>query len=198
MKLLSPKLWLQQARADRDASRATKIGDCHKRYLLQQAYEKAIKALGLACMNEHQAKDKRIASALGDYFLHHHTPMTVFSSDDDAERLRELLADYPGFGATVHRQLKTIRTRILTILGDRTDAKIVKVWEKIDATRPTKSIDSVSYRYPFVDPPKSSLGIAPCAWAGWDAYQGPEQDVRDAIDELIRRAGMQVGIWEKR
>jgi hypothetical protein len=182
MKLLSPKLWFQQARADRDASKAAKISDCHKRYLLQQAYEKAIKALGLACMNEHQAKDKKIASALGDYFLHHHTPMTVFSSDDDAERLGEIQAAYPKFGENVHRQLKTIRMQIVTILRDGTDAKVVKIWEKIDATRPTKSIDSVSYRYPFVDP-QNQLGIAPCAWTGWDAYQGPEQDVRDAVDE---------------
>lgn len=197
MKLLSPKLWLQQAKADRDASKATKIADCHKRYLLQQAYEKGIKALGLACMNEHQEKNKKITSALGDYFLHHHTPMTVFSSEDDAERLAELQRDYPGFGETVHRQLKIIRTRIVTILRDGTNQKVVKTWEQIDATRPTKSLDSVSYRYPFVDA-QSIDGIAPCAWTGWDGYQGQEQEVRDAVDELLKRSGMQVAVWEKR
>jgi len=85
----------------------------------------------------------------------------------------------------------------VTILGDGTNQSVVTTWKRIDATRPTKSIDQVSYRYPFVDA-QNVDGVAPCVWTGWDGYQGPEQEVRDAVDELIQRAGIQVALWEKR
>jgi hypothetical protein len=40
------KVWLIQARADLTAADATcqDLAECHRRYLIQQAYEKAIKA----------------------------------------------------------------------------------------------------------------------------------------------------------
>lgn len=45
------KAWLRQARADLDAGRSQGGDECHRRYWLQQASEKGIKALGLAMWN---------------------------------------------------------------------------------------------------------------------------------------------------
>ena len=41
------KAWLRQARADLNAGRSQGGDECHRRYWLQQASEKGIKALGL-------------------------------------------------------------------------------------------------------------------------------------------------------
>jgi len=96
----------------------------------------------------------------------------------------------------VLKQLKTVRNHVVTTLGRSADAKLVKAWKRIDATRPTKSIDEVSYRYPFIHANHVD-GVAPAAWTGWDDCQGREQDVRDALDELLKRAGERVRVWLK-
>jgi hypothetical protein len=198
MKLLSPDLWLQQAKADEAASRAKgALAECHRRYLLQQAYEKAVKALALACLTKKQRTNKRFASALGDCFLHHHTPWTVFSTMDDAEWKVSLLTAYDKDWAHLLKDLKALRNHVAARLQQGADAATVTAWKRIDATRPSKAADAVSYRYPFVDAKTDPEGVAPSNWKGWTAYQGDEKSVREAVAELFRRAGVQIGIWKR-
>jgi methylphosphotriester-DNA--protein-cysteine methyltransferase len=194
VKLLSPELWLKQARADEKASRTAGLAECHRRYLLQQAYEKGVKALALACLTTKQAKDKQFASALGECFLHHHTPVTVFSNKDDAAWEEELRASYKGNWEKLLRELKTVRRTLATALGRESDKRIVDAWQKIDGTRPSKVIDAVSYRYPFIQDAYPD-GVAPSEWNGWAAYQGEADHVRNAVVTLLERAGQQVKTW---
>ncbi|HEX7601229.1 MAG TPA: hypothetical protein VF316_06470 [Polyangiaceae bacterium] len=197
MKLLSPELWLRQAKADEAASRATgALAECHRRYFLQQAYEKAVKALALACLTRKQSKDKQLSSALGEHFLHHHTPWTVFSTKDDAAWADELRLAYGAHGPTLLRELKLLRQQVAVRMQDRADGRVVDAWKQIDGTRPRKAVDAVSYRYPFVDDAHVD-GVAPKDWNGWSEYQGKEDVVRDAVAQLLRRAGDQVRIWNK-
>jgi hypothetical protein len=197
VKLLSPELWLQQAKADEAASRAKgPLAECHRRYLLQQAYEKAVKAFALACLAPKQRAKKQFASALGDCFLHHHTPMTVFATKDDADWADELRSAYGSSGAELVKELKALRNQVATRMKDGADTKTVEAWERIDGTRPTKAVDAVSYRYPFIDPAHPE-GVAPKDWRGWDSYQGSEDAVREAIADLLKRAGKQIAVWQK-
>lgn len=197
MKLLSPRLWFKQARADAKASAAGHdLAECHRRYLLQQAYEKAVKALALANLPKRLDADRQFASALGDYLLMHHTPWTVFSGKNDEEWRNELRGAYAARWSELLRKLKELRRNVAIQLQRDTDARIVEVWKQIDSTRPSRSVDEVSYRYPFVVDEQSD-GIAPVDWDGWSQYQGAEELVRSAIEELLQRAGRQVTIWEQ-
>src|SRR3712207_5287731 len=67
------KAWLRQARADLEAAeqRLGGAGECHRRYWLQQANEKCIKALGLVSW----AGPASDAAAFRSHFLHKHSPI---------------------------------------------------------------------------------------------------------------------------
>lgn len=194
MKLLSPELWLKQARADEKASRADGLDECHRRYLLQQAYEKGVKALALACLTSKQAKDKQFVSALGQCFLHHHTPVTVFSNKDDRAWEEELREAYSGSWEKLLRELKTVRNQLATLMGRESDTKTVHTWHKIDGTRPSKAVNAVSYRYPFTQVAYRD-GVTSSDWDGWAAYQGEADQVRNSVNTLLDRAGQQVKTW---
>lgn len=196
MRLLSPDLWLKQAKSDRTASGLVDLPECHRRYLLQQAYEKSVKALGLALLPRKSAKDKRVRAALGDCFLHHHTPMTIFLAKDDTTWGLELRGAYGGDWQQILKILKGLRQMIALNMGAEADTQTVDAWTKIDGTRPTKKSDAVSYRYPFVDDAHPD-GITPHEWTGWGTYQGEEDVVRRAVDNLIARAGQQIAEWNR-
>ena len=199
MKLLAPELWLRQAKADAAASRVKgQLAECHRRYLLQQAYEKGVKALALACLTKKQGNKKQFASALGDCFLHHHTPFTVFSTKVDAEWAEELRQAYGRDWETLLKGLKVLRTEVAKRRQNGADAKTIAAWKKIDGTRPIKAVNAVSYRYPFVDPAqKFPEGVSPADWSDWNSYQGVDVVARGAVAELLERAGRQVAIWHK-
>ena len=74
----------------------------------------------------------------------------------------------------------------------------MRTWPCFSASPITsrKAVDAVSYRYPFVDDAHVD-GVAPKDWDGWSEYQGKEDVVRDAVAQLLRRAGDQVSIWNK-
>jgi hypothetical protein len=195
MKLLAPALWLEQARADRTAATTKGLKACHSRYLFQQAYEKSIKAFGIAILTKKQLNDRQFTSVLGDYFLHHHTPMTVLAASDDADITDALKRGYANTWSHLLKQLQTFRHELKRQLLDGVDDRMKRVWEKIDAKRPSKDPSIVSYRYPFFDPSKNKDPVAPASWWGWDAYQGTESLVHEAVNLLIQRAAYAVGRW---
>jgi hypothetical protein len=67
------KAWLRQARADLEAAEQPLGGmkDCHRRYWLQQANEKCIKALGLIAWQGPSADE----AAFKARFLNKHSPL---------------------------------------------------------------------------------------------------------------------------
>lgn len=67
------KAWLRQARADLEAAEQPLGGmkDCHRRYWLQQANEKCIKALGLIAWQGPPADE----AAFKIRFLNKHSPL---------------------------------------------------------------------------------------------------------------------------
>jgi hypothetical protein len=53
--------------------------------------------------------------------------------------------------------------------------------------------DAPSYRYPFHARPADVEAVAPAHWTGWSRYQGDEAVVQQALEELLREVGLQVG-----
>jgi hypothetical protein len=179
---------------DRKGAAAKGLSKCHTRYLLQQAYEKGLKALGIAMLSPKLLADKQFTSVLGDYFLHHHTPMTVLSESGDEDTVAELKRAFPKDWERLLKQLKTFRIELKRRLLDDSDDSLRRAWEKVDATRPSKDPTIVSYRYPFFDGDEQ---VAPASWQDWDDYQGPEATVGGAVDELLKRAGHAVTIAQR-
>jgi len=160
------RAWLRQARADWNAGQADGIGPCHRRYWLQQACEKGIKALGLILWRGHAAED----GLFRHYFLARHSP------------LRHLATEVAGDPA-VPRSLRLVLRELQAELAKLDGAGVLK---RVDATTPTMDPTDVSYRYPFQS--AEGVDVAPIDWteAEWDAYQGNAAGVIGAIDRFLR------------
>ncbi|MBN1606604.1 MAG: hypothetical protein JW940_08210 [Polyangiaceae bacterium] len=158
--------WVRQARADLDASisRGSGVAECRRRYLLQQACEKGMKALGLVLWDERTAD----VASFGRFFLHRHDPLSRLRTQPDLPRsLWALLRQ-------VDAELESIDNAALL--------------RKVDSTCPSTDPSDVSYRYPFVDA-RSGAIVAPVDLStdDWDAYQGNEMGVARAVARLIDR-----------
>jgi hypothetical protein len=160
------RAWLRQARADLDAGRADGGSECHRRYWLQQACEKSIKALGMVLWNGPQEHE----SAFRSLFLHRHSPL----SD-----LEKGLADVPDVPKALRLLLRQLDAEIGKLDGDG-------LLRKVDSTATSKDPAATSYRYPFRD--ATGHDVAPQDWgrADWDAYQGNAAGVTAALDRFIR------------
>jgi hypothetical protein len=120
--------WIEQAEADLAAARTRGdgIAECHRRYWLQQSYEKAIKALALMKWTG----GPRDETEFSKQFLLQHSPLTKV-------------------GAT-----PTPLSKALRLLARELDAHVRRldnggILRQIDATTPTIDPAEVSYRYPF-------------------------------------------------
>jgi hypothetical protein len=167
MTMADPRLaaWIRQARSDLDAATSPAGAECHRRYWLQQACEKGIKALGLVLWRGHPADE----GAFRARFLHHHSPL---------KRLREEIEADPAPPRALRALLRQLETELAPLDGDG-------LLRQVDATTPTADPADVSYRYPFRD----ALGhdVAPRDWeaADWDAYQGNGMGVSAAIRRFL-------------
>lgn len=155
------RAWLEQAEADLQASRAEGDGtkDCHRRYWIQQAYEKTIKAYALMRWQgnaEEEAEFNRL-------FLLQHSPLKVVSTAVTplSKALHLLARDVEAF-----------------VRGLDNSALLVK----IDATTPRNDPAEISYRYPFL---VDGNYVAPAGYDGWDSYQGDAVGARAAVSRLI-------------
>lgn len=163
-------IWIAQARADLEASRANMVYECHKRYWLQQACEKGIKALGIVIWRHEPPLD----GLFRRYFLHKHSPIAQLKRD---------LNDNPNPDLVTH-------SRRFTLLMNQIETELRKLdggplLLKVDSTTPTTNPTDVSYRYPFRD--SANNLVAPRDWktADWDAYQGNTVGVNQAIERLL-------------
>jgi hypothetical protein len=155
------RAWLEQAEADLLASRAEgdEIKDCHRRFWIQQSYEKSIKAYALMRWQGTAEEDAEFARM----FLFQHSPLMLVSTTNTplSKALHLLARDVDSFVSNL----------------DNSELLV-----KIDATRPRQDPTEISYRYPFL---KDGGYVAPCAYDGWDGYQGNALGARAAVTRLL-------------
>jgi hypothetical protein len=159
------RAWLRQARADLAAGRAPNVAACHRRYWLQQACEKGIKALGLILWRGHANEE----GMLRNYFLGRHSPL---------KQLAKEVANDPNVPRSFRFLLRQLETEMRQLDG-------ANVLERVDATTPSMDPMDVSYRYPFQD--GAGAHVAPIDWtdSDWDAYQGNGQGLVAAIARFL-------------
>ena len=160
------KAWLRQARADLEAGRGEGGQECHRRYWLQQACEKGIKALGVVMWNGPRADD----GAFRGHFLHKHSPLKQLATE---------LGNDPALPKSLRLLLRQIDAELSRLDGEG-------LLRRVDGTTPTTDPTDVSYRYPFRD--NAGKDVAPRDWtaADWDSYQGNAAGVASAIERFIR------------
>src|SRR5258708_32602576 len=71
------RAWLRQARADLSAGQMHGVASCHRRYWLQQACEKGVKALGLILWRGHATEEGQFRH----YFLGRHSPLKYLATE---------------------------------------------------------------------------------------------------------------------
>jgi hypothetical protein len=158
------KAWIEQADADLLAARAESadLRECHRRYWIQQAYEKAIKAFALMRWNggvEEHAQFERL-------FLLQHSPLkTVAETNTPLSKALHLL----------EREVQSFVRKNL--------AGEASTLLKIDSTTPRNAPEEISYRYPFL---VDGEYTAPTAYEDWDGYQGSFMAARGAVERLLR------------
>lgn len=166
--------WLRQAEADLRAGEAEADGvsESHRRYWLQQSYEKAIKAWGLMKW-KHNPDDE---GQFHHVFLRHLSPFFFIDNTN---------APLP---KSIHLLQREAR---LFING----LPYRDVLIKLDATTPEFDETKVSYRYPFLD----AVGehVPPCAYEDWDAYQGERGEVRRSIRAFLREVRGEFAIFRR-
>lgn len=159
--------WLRQARADLDACVGTgrdALAECHRRYLLQQACEKGMKALGLVLWDERTAD----VASFHQFFLRRHDPFSRLRAQEG-----------------LPRSLWALLRQIDAELGTIDNAALLR---QVDGTSPSTDPTDVSYRYPFVHSQTGSV-VAPVdvPTDQWDVYQGNEMGVSRAVGRLLDR-----------
>ncbi len=156
------KAWLRQAEADLNAANveAEGLAECHRRYWLQQAYEKGIKSLALMLWN---GTDDQMRE-LERLFLLQHSP----------------LKNLAGAASPLSKALFLLDREVRVFVRRLDNAEMLL---KIDATSPTTRVDEVSYRYPFVD---GGAYVAPTDFTGWDVYQGNRMGGIAAVQRLLQ------------
>jgi hypothetical protein len=156
------KSWLRQADEDLKAGQAAAgdASECHRRYWLQQACEKGIKALGIILW-PNSIDDGNFKNN----FLHKHSPLKSLSEN--------LKKDKSLFGL-----VRQIETEINKLEGR-------DMIRKVDATTPTTDLTDISYRYPFID--NSGNIVAPVDYPDWDSYQGNAMGVANSIEKFLAK-----------
>ncbi|HEX3775064.1 MAG TPA: hypothetical protein VHV51_11410 [Polyangiaceae bacterium] len=154
--------WLLQAESDLDAAEATAegISESHTRYWLQQSYEKAIKAWGL--MNWPFSADDE--AQFHHVFLRRHSPFLFIDNTN----------------APLPKSIHLLRRAARTFVNGLAYRNVLV---KLDGTTPEFDETKVSYRYPFI---ADGEHVAPCAYEGWNAYQGESGEVRRSVRNFIR------------
>jgi hypothetical protein len=165
--------WLRQADADLRAAEAEAedISENHRRYWLQQSYEKAIKAWGLMKWR-HSADDE---GQFHHVFLRRHSPF--FFIDNTNVPLPK----------SIHLLQREARA---FVNGLAYGAALIK----IDVTTPEFDQTKVSYRYPFVIDDEH---IAPSDYEGWDAYQGEWGDARRSVRSFLKEVRGELAIFRR-
>ncbi len=164
--------WLIQADADLKASEAHAEGiyESHRRYWLQQAYEKAMKAWGLMKWRFNAADEARFHQV----FMRRHSPFLSIDTTNAPPKSIHLLQREAG-----------VFVRRLAYRD---------VLMKLDATTPELDETQVSYRYPFLE---DGNHVAPSLYEHWDAYQGEAGEVGRSVRRFIQEVRGELAIFRR-
>jgi hypothetical protein len=190
----APRTYLQQARADFRACQlqTSDFAECHRRYFLQQAFEKALKSFLLVKLGVGN-EDEQVEFLLRDTILGSHSPLADFPPGADLAELEEqLVRRYPKHWERGIKLLKMLRREAAGLI-ERSGAG--PVLRKIDGTRQSIRAQVPSYRYPFFE---DRLEITPATWGAWDTYQGTWHTVVPAVHNLIETVALTVGTSGRR
>lgn len=165
--------WLEQAEADLRAATATsaELQECHRRYWLQQSYEKSIKAYALMRWNGVAAEEKEFSRV----FLLQHSPLRVVSE----------------VSTPLSKAMHLLRREVESFVRSLDNAAILL---KIDATTPRNDPAEVSYRYPFLH---AGEYVPPARFEEWDSYQGNAQGAQAAVTRLLRAVKDELRIFAR-
>jgi hypothetical protein len=163
--------WIEQAEADLLAAsaRAPELRECHRRYWLQQGYEKAIKAYALMRWNGGPENEREFHRT----FLLQHAPLKVVSE----------------VSTPLSKAMYLLRREVEIFVRRLDNSEILL---KIDATIPRNDPAEISYRYPFL---QEGEYTSPARFDGWDAYQGNPQGTQAAVARLLRAVKDELKIW---
>ncbi len=165
--------WLLQADSDLKAAEAASddVSESHRRYWLQQSYEKAIKAWGLMKWKYNPDDEGHFRHV----FLRRHSPFFFIDNTN----------------APLPRSIHLLQREARIFINELPYAATLI---QLDATTPEFDETKVSYRYPFV---ADDEHIAPCSYDGWDAYQGDWGEVRRSVRLFIREVRGELAIFRR-
>jgi hypothetical protein len=168
------RTWIEQAEADLTAAGEDAAGlrECHRRYWIQQSYEKAIKAYALMRWSGTAADDTEFARL----FLLQHSPLKAVV---DAN-------------APLSKPLRLLAREVESFVRGLDNADMLL---KIDATTPRNDPAQISYRYPFIE---AGDYVAPASFEGWDAYQGNVAGACAAVGRLLGAVRKELKIFVRR
>lgn len=154
--------WVEQAEADLQAATAesSSLRECHRRYWLQQSYEKSIKAYALMRWKGTPADEREFTKV----FLLQHSPLKAMSD----------------VSTPLSKATHLLRREVEAFVRSLDNAALLL---KIDDTTPRNDPTEVSYRYPFL---RDGSYVPLASFDGWDAYQGNAQGARAAVERLLR------------
>ncbi len=161
--------WIRQAEADLAAARVESdgIAECHRRYWIQQSYEKAIKALAFTLLGGTDDENKALRQLLS------HSPLKLL-----AERIVDPKTPLP---KTLDRKRLRLLKRDLDAFVRRLDN--AKFLEKVDDLEPTPHDEDPSYRYPFM---AGGEYLPPIDFQDWELHLGGIAGAISAVQRLIR------------
>lgn len=155
--------WLEQAKADLQAASVLvdENTESHRRYWLQQAYEKAVKAFGLSLLEspseEHRAE-------LRGGFLRHHDPVRSFEAHPPASKV-----------------ISALKRRLSTFVRSHPEYPTL---DRLEEHKARLDSSSMSYRYPFKRA-QDATWIAPARFADWSELLGSFDKSREAVRSFV-------------
>lgn len=166
--------WIEQAEADLKASRVTdeSLGECHRRYWIQQSCEKAIKAYAMMRWTGSAAEEAEFSRLV----LLQHSP------------LKNVIAPNAPLSKSLHLLSRQVEIFVRSL--DNSGMLL-----RVDATTPRNDPAEVSYRYPFI---VEGEYVAPISFDGWDNYQGNFEGVRAAVTRLIAAVKAELTTFARR
>lgn len=167
------RAWIEQSEADLLAARTDADGlrECHRRYWIQQSYEKAIKAYALMQWTGSDEEEAQFARL----FLLQHSPLTHVQ----------------GTGTPLSKPLHLLTRQVLTFVRGLDNGALLL---KIDGTTPRNDPSEISYRYPFL---AEDAYVAPASFEDWDGYQGNMAGVRAAVARLLTEVKAELKIFAR-
>lgn len=157
------RAWLEQARADLLAASVMvdENTESHRRYWLQQAYEKAVKAFGLSLLESPTAAER---AELRKAFLGHHDPVQSIEKHAPESKL-----------------IHALKRRVSTFVQSQRDYTALN---RIEDHKARFDHTTMSYRYPFKRA-QDATWITPAQFTDWSELLGSFDKSIEAVGSFV-------------